>query len=368
MKKPLFKIIFLIFLLIPIFSFADEAKTNSVFKARVSTILEEKTGQNEKGQEVVQQNIKLTGLKDERRGKEYYFTGINDFELIKSKTYKVGDKVLLLESFDANNDPQYYILDYVRSNVIYYLSIIFIIILLLVGGIKGFRSLLSLILTFFVIFKYIIPKILLGANPLFVTLIGSILILFVIIYVTEGFKPLSHIAVLSIVISLTVSVFFSWFFVLSAKLSGIFNEEIASIANIDGVSINFQGLLLAGIIIGLLGVLDDVVIAQISTVEQIHLTNKNQSKKDVFFKAYKVGVSHISSMTNTLFLAYAGVSLPLLVLMVSGQSAFVNAFDAINNEQIGTEIVRTLAGSIGLVLSVPISTYLAVLWYKRKPN
>jgi len=366
MKKRVLTLLLIVFLFIPFFVFADGVKTNIVFKARVSTILKEKTAKNNKGEDFVQQNIELTGLENERQGKKYYFVGINDFEVIKNRTYKVGDKVLLLESFNANNEPQYYILDYVRSDTILYLFLVFVLILFLVGRMKGVRSLLSLILTFFLIFKFIIPEILLGVNPLLITLVGSALILFIIIYVTEGFKPLSHIAVLSIVISLIISVFFSWFFVLSAQLSGIFNEEIGSIANIGDISINFQGLLLAGIIIGLLGVLDDVVISQASTVEQLYLTNKNQSKKELFSKSYKVGISHISSMTNTLFLAYAGVSLPLLVLIVSGDSSFSNSFDIINNEQIATEIVRTLSGSIGLVMSVPISTYLAVLWYKRK--
>jgi len=366
------KLLILIFLFLPLISFASNTNTGSkiktdiIFKAVVSKIIDQKKIINDNGKEIIQQNIKLTGLENERKGKEYFFTGIDDFQVLKNAVYKPGDKVLLLESFDAKNKAQYYIVDYVRTGAIYFLLGIFILVLVLVGGIKGTRSLLSLVLTFFVIVKYIIPKILVGANPLVVTLLGSFLILFIIIYLTEGFNALSHLAVISISISLFLAVFLSWFFVLAAKLSGIFNEEVASLSVINGVSINFQGLLLAGIIIGLLGVLDDVVIAQVSTVEQIHLTDKSQSRASVFSKSYKVGISHISSMTNTLFLAYAGASLPLLVLLVSGQSVFATTFDAINNEQIATEIVRTLAGSIGLILSVPISTFLAVYWYKKK--
>ena len=358
-----FFILFLIFS--PIFVFASSDKADEVFKARVVEILNEKSVVSDQGTNILQQNLRLIGIDGDRIGKEYFFQGIDSYQVLKNANYKEGDNVLLLESFDADGNAQYYVVDYVRTKTIYYLLFVFILTIVLVGKLKGLRSILSLVLTFIVIVKYIIPQILLGASPLFVTIIGSVLILFFIIYVTEGFKKISHLAVLSIIISLLISVFLSWFFVLSANLSGIFSEEIASLSLINGVTINFQGLLLAGIIIGLLGVLDDVVIAQISTVEQLYLTDKNQSRKAIFSKAYKVGISHISSMTNTLFLAYAGASLPLLVLLVSGDSVFGTAFDAINNEQIATEIVRTLSGSIGLILSVPISTVLAVYWYKK---
>lgn len=359
------KLIIFILLFSPFVSLAATPETDFVFKAIVSEIVEEETFINEDEKRVSQQNLQLLGLEDERKNKEYFFKGINEFEVLKNPKYKIGDKVLLLESLNDKGEAQYYVVDYIRTNTIYYLFAIFVIILLFVGKLKGARSLVSLFLTFFVITKFIIPKILLGSNPLFITLTGSFLILFIIIYITEGFRPMSHLAFLSISISLSIAVFLSWAFVLAGKLSGIFSEEVASLAIVNGLTINFQGLLLAGIIIGLLGVLDDVVIAQVSTVEQIYLTDKQQSKKSIFSKSYQVGVSHISSMTNTLFLAYAGASLPLLVLFVSGESVFLSTFDAINNEQIATEIVRTLAGSIGLILSVPISTFLAVAWYKK---
>lgn len=363
MKKFLIAILLLF---VPFVSSASSLeKKDEVFKARVAEILEEEILFNSFGEEIIQQNIKLIGLEGERENKEFYFYGISQVELIGNNYYKIGDKILLLESLNDADDPQYYILDFIRVNYIYYLIFAFCAVLLLVGRVKALRSLISLLFSFLVIFLFIIPKILAGSNPLLVTILGSIFILFFLIYFTEGFRLLSHLTFISIAISLFLSSFLSWFFVLSANLSGIFSEEIASLANIGDYTINFQGLLLAGIIIGLLGVLDDVVIAQISTVEQLHLANKNQTKKDLFAKSYKVGISHISSMTNTLFLAYAGVSLPLLVLVVSGESVFVNSFDIINNQQIATEIVRTLAGSIGLVLSVPISTYLAVYWYKK---
>ena len=127
-------------------------------------------------------------------------------------------------------------------------------------------------------------------------------------------------------------------------------------------------MLLAGMIIGSLGVLDDVIISQIVSVEQLVQANPHQSWREVFTKAYKIGVSHISSMTNTLFLAYAGASLPLLILFVSPDNPFSSVEQILNNEAISTEIVRALSGSLGLVLSVPLSTFIAawVFVYKNK--
>jgi uncharacterized membrane protein len=228
------------------------------------------------------------------------------------------------------------------------------------------RSIVSLVITFFVIIKYLVPKILSGANPLTVTILSSFVIILTIIYITEGFKTRAHIAVLSTFISLLITIALSWFFVSLTKLSGFYEEDMAYLVNLSIGDINFKGLLLAGIMIGSLGVLDDVIVSQIATVEQLHETDKQLSKKELFKKAYDVGVSHISSMTNTLFLAYAGVSLPLLILFISGRSAFSSYAQIINNEAIATEIIRTLAGSIGLIMAVPIATSVAVYWYKSK--
>jgi uncharacterized membrane protein len=156
-------------------------------------------------------------------------------------------------------------------------------------------------------------------------------------------------------------------FVNLAKLTGAASEDILFLFNIEGATINLKGLLLAGIIIGALGVLDDVVIAQISTAEEIASSNVSYRFKEIFTKTYRVGVSHVSSMTNTLFLAYAGVSLPLLILFISGESPFQSVEYIINTELIATEIIRTLSGTIGLIFSVPVATFLAS-WYYGKRN
>jgi len=362
------KIILLILLLIPFLAFAqtDEEQKDAFFKAEVIEIVKQQKTVLLDGTEAEQQNLTLRGLEGNFLDKEVNFYGISEFDVINKNIYKVGDKVLVVASFDAEGDTAYFITDYVRTKSLWWLVIIFVLALIIVGGIKGARSLLALILTFLVIIKYIVPQMLSGANPLITTLIGSFIILLIIIYVTEGFRARSHISIISIFFSLIITVFISQFFVSMAKLTGVTSEDVSFLLHIGEQAINFKGLLLAGIIIGALGVLDDVVISQVATVEQLIKANSSLNKLQTFKHAYKVGVSHIASMTNTLFLAYAGVSLPLLVLFVSGESAFLSWGQIVNNEAIATEIIRALTGSIGLILSVPIATFTAVWWYKKR--
>lgn len=349
-------IVFLLFFIFVAPAWAQD----SFFRAEVLEVLE----QNEQGQ----QRLLLNGLEGEYLGEEFEFNGIGDIEVLNSQVYRAGDKVMVVASYGPEGQVNFYISDYVRTGALAWLAVLFVLALLLIGRWKGLRSLLSLALTFVVIVKFMIPQILAGANPLVITLIGSLIILLIIIYVTEGVKQRAHISVVSIFISLGLTVLLSQIFVTLTRLTGAASEDVLFLFNIEGAQIDLAGLLLAGIIIGTLGVLDDVVIAQVSTVEQLKKSNPALGVRDLFRKAYDVGVSHIASMTNTLFLAYAGVSLPLLILFATGQSAIADWQQAINTELIATEIVRTLSGSIGLILAVPISTWLAAWWVNRIKN
>ncbi|MFP4514506.1 MAG: YibE/F family protein [Parcubacteria group bacterium] len=373
MKKITKKIILVIFVFITLLPLSSKAQVNnqvseeSIFKAEVVEILDEELLEFNNESSQLQQNLKLLGLEGEYENETIVFEGIGDLEVLSAQTYEVGDKVLMAHSQAANGQDFYYIVEPYRTASIWYLLALFVAILLIVGRWKGFRSLIVLSFTFFIIISYIIPKILAGANPLMVTILGSLLILLVIIYVTEGIKVKSHLAVASIFFSLVITIFISWLFVNLAQLTGAASEDILFLFNIEGATINLKGLLLAGIIIGALGVLDDAVISQISTAKEIASSNLSYRFKEIFVKTYRVGVSHIASMTNTLFLAYAGVSLPLLILFISGESPFNSIEHIINTELIATEIIRTLSGTIGLIFSVPVATFLAA-WYYGKEN
>lgn len=364
-KNTIFLVILLLFPAVAIAQ-KDQAPIDVFFKAEVVKIIEQANSVLPDGREMKQQHLLLRGREDPFQDQEFEFNGIDDFGPIVKNSYRAGDTVLAVASYDADGNVSYYVTDYVRTKYLWLLMIIFACVLIGVGRVKGLRSLIALALTFLIIIKYIIPQILAGANALVVSFLGALLILLIIIYVTEGWRARSHLAATSIFFSLLFTIFLSWLFVTLAKLTGVASEEVSFLINIGEQAINFKGLLLAGIIIGSLGVLDDIVISQVATVEQIAKAINSGDHREIFKRAYRVGVSHIASMTNTLFLAYAGVALPLLILFISGESAFTSWGQIINNEAIATEIIRTLAGSIGLILSVPITTYLATWWYSRR--
>ena len=360
--KKIFLLIVLVALFLPVFIQAQEA----VFEARVLRILETQKTEREDGSIIIQQKIKLEGLEGEWQDKEIIYNGIADLDVISQNVYKEGDRVIVSYSKGIDGNDRFYVTDFVRRSSLYWLLIIFILAVIIIGKWKGFRALISLALTFGVIIFFILPRILAGDSPLLIAIIGSVIIIFFIIYLTEGFNRRSHTALISILITLLITGLISILFTSLARLTGMASEETMFLIGLGENTINFQGLLLAGIILGTLGVLDDMVISQVAAVEQIKSANPELSKKEVFKKSYKIGISHISSMTNTLFLAYAGAALPLLLLFSVKQAPFLTFSQVINNEMIATEIVRTLTGSIGLVLAVPIATLLAVQIIKVK--
>ncbi len=348
------KIILILPLFFLLFTLNVNAQEDSIYKAEVIKVIEESNNQ---------QNIKLKILEGDLKDKEVMYYGIDNFEVINQNYYKEKDIVLISKTYGPDNTVFYDITDFVRTNYLLYLGILFILLTIVIAKFKGIRALLSLIFSFLVIMKFIIPSILEGYNPLLIAIIGSFFILMFIIYLTEGFNRKSNLAVISIIISLVLTGLLAVLFTNLTRLTGFSSEDSMFLVSIVDRVINFKGLLLAGIIIGTLGVLDDMVISQISSVEEIKKADKKLSNRQVYKSGINIGKSHLGSMINTLFLAYAGVSLPLLILF-SVQD--ISLFNVINNEIIATEIIRTLIGSIGLVLAVPVSTYLAVKYIKIK--
>ncbi|MDD3711302.1 MAG: YibE/F family protein [Patescibacteria group bacterium] len=369
-KKVLFLLLLLFFpLLLGASSVELDSKDEVIFKAKVLDILEEVEKETLGGDKIIQQNIKLIGLDNIFQGQEFVFYGIGNIEVIGNRTYSNGDKVLVTAMHNSIDDSfSYYITDYVRSPSLLIMLALFLFCLIIIGRWKGLRSLISLALTFLVIIFFIVPKIMIGFNPILISLIGSIFILLLVIYLTEGFNLRSHLATLSTFISLLLVIGISYFFIYLTRLSGAFSEDVFVLINVGQQVINLKGMLLAGMIIGALGVLDDVIISQVVAVEQIILANPKQNWREVFKKSYKIGISHISSMTNTLFLAYAGASLPLLILFISPDSPFNSLEQIINNEAISTEIVRALSGSLGIILSIPIATFIAIWGFLLRKN
>jgi len=368
MKIKTLLLIFLFFLLTPVISSAqDNPKQNNeeIFKARVVEIIEQKNITRDDGSISIQQKLKLEGIEKNWKNKEIIFNG-TEFDVLSANEYEVDDKVLVNYSVGPEGEENFYVIGYSRTSPIYWLAFLFALAVIAISRLKGLRALIALLLTFLIILKFIIPKILAGSDPLFISIIGSLFILILAVYITEGLKRTSTIAIFSILMSLIITGLLSVWFSALTKLTGFASEEAVYLIGLAGGNINIKGLLLAGIIIGALGVLDDVIISQVILVRELKISNPELSKYQLYRQAIRVGVSHLSSMVNTLFLAYAGASLPLLILFSVKEPPFLTFNQVIDNEMIATEIVRTIMGSIGLILAVPIATFLAVQFIKDK--
>lgn len=369
-KLKYFLLVLLALVLLPKFSLAQETEVqtpdDSLFYAKVLEILDEKETASENGVISKQQNIKLLLLSGPEKNKEVVYQGIDQFSVVSQNYYQVGDKVLVNKSQTDDGRDFYDITDYVRLNGLFYLFLFFIFLVIIIAKWKGFKALLSLLFSVLVIMKFMIPNILAGFNPFWITLIGALFILIFIIYFTEGLNKKSNLAVFSIILVLSIVGVLTLFFEAYLRLSGMSNEESMLLIGLTEQAINFRGLLLAGILLGTLGVLDDVVISQISAVEELKKANNNFDFKNLYHRGINIGKSHLASMINTLFLAYAGAALPLLILFSLKTGPWLSPGLVINNEMIATEILRTLIGSIGILLAVPISTYLAAKYFAKK--
>jgi len=275
-----------------------------------------------------------------------------EFQRVGEPKYKVGDEVVV-SSFG-------YITDFVRRRPLIFLFALFALLTLLIGKLWGATSLLGMGFSFLIIFKLILPQILSGKDPILVTIFGSLLIIPATFYLSHGFNKKATIAVGGTLISLVVAGILSKIFVELTHLTGYASEEAGFLQLMKGETVNIRGLLLAGIIIGVLGVLDDITIAQAAVVEQLRYANPNLKPQELFKRAMKIGQDHIASMVNTLILVYTGASLPLLLLFVNNPHPLT---EIVNYEIIAEEIVRTLVGSIALILAVPITTFLATKVY-----
>lgn len=277
-----------------------------------------------------------------------------------------GETVVLYRSGFNGIIDDYQIIDKYRLDNIFYLALGFFILVLAVGRLQGLGSIIGLLISFLVIIKFIVPQIITGADPLLISIIGSSIIILTSIYFSHGFSLKTTIAILSTVITLIITGLLAVFAVKASSLTGLGNEVAYGLNFNPALSnLNLRGLLLGGIIIGTLGILDDVTTTQASTVFELKKANPSLSFKELLRRGFRVGKDHISAVVNTLVLAYTGISLPILLVIILNPSE-QPLWLMLNGEPITEEIVRTLIGSFGLVLSVPITTVFAAWVAMRK--
>ena len=269
-----------------------------------------------------------------------------------------GDEVYVEVDKTPNGALEAYYVDYVRTKPLLILLIAFIVSMLIMGRWKGLGSLVSLGVSMVMIIGYVIPHILAGEDPVKVSLIGSVILLAATLYLTYGWNLKTHASVVSIMVSLLITGALSLFFVYLTRLTGYGDENATYLMQFSSVPIDPRGLLLGGMIIGSLGVLDDLVTSQSAAVVEIHDANPALGFRRTLQKALRIGQDHVAATVNTLVLAYTGAALPLLLIFTLGNGSY-SYF--INSEFLAEEIVRTLVGSLGLIAAVPISTFLATV-------
>jgi uncharacterized membrane protein len=281
----------------------------------------------------------------------------------------LGDKIRVVAAppvpgYDQENVVFYTLVDYQRGGALIALLLVFALLVIALSRWRGALSLVGLGASLTVILTFIVPGVLNGEPPVAVAIVGSLAVMFVTVLLAHGTGPKSIAALLGTTATLLLTAALAALFTHVSRLTGLAGDEAFALRLVDP-SVSLQGLLIAGMIIAALGVLDDVTVSQSSIVLGLRAVNPDLGYRELFTRAMHVGRDHISATVNTLVLAYAGSSLPVLLIFASGA---LPLGQAINLELVSEQVVATLVGSIGLVVAVPATTALAALLALRLPR
>lgn len=357
--KKLFTTLAILFLFFPKTSFA-QTPSQAFEKARVDQII--KTGEtNVGGAKNLFQIVQLTLLSGKDKNKQVKITYGDQITLSPSQEVRAGETVIVQYTGDKIQIVEKYRTPWLISFILLFFLFIFAL-----SGKKGLGAIAGMVISLSVIIFFVVPQILSGSDPLFVSLVGSFFILFTSIYLAHGFSRQTTVAVGATCVSLTLTAILAIASVSLFRLSGLGSEDAFSLQQGFNGIINFQGLLLGGIIIGTLGALDDVTTTQTTTIFELFKTDTKLSMQQLFHKGMIIGKEHIASLVNTLILAYAGASIGVFIFLILGLRQHVQPlWVMLNSELITEEIIRSLVGSLGIVIAVPITTAFAAFFAKH---
>lgn len=281
----------------------------------------------------------------------------------------VGDKIRVADAppvpgYDTENVSFYTLVDYQRGSALFLLFAVFALLVIALSRLRGALSLVGLGVSLAVILVYIVPAILDGKPPVAVAVSGSLAVMFTTILLAHGRGPKSVAALLGTSASLLLTALLAVFFTHLSRLTGLAGDEAFALRLADP-TVSLQGLLIGGMVIGALGVLDDVTVTQSSVALGLRAANPELGYRELFSRSMHVGRDHVSATVNTLVLAYAGSSLPVLLIFASGA---LSLGQAVNLELVSEQVVATLVGSIGLIAAVPITTAIAALLALHTPR
>lgn len=361
LKKIFVPIIFLSFLFSVNNVFAQEAydEYQATWKGKVLEVLSaesveiEGTETNEK-----LQSIKVEILDGPRAGEEILIEG--DYLKLEKGDRLFFDYFLTLEGREF-----FQVKDIYRMHTLIVFIALFIFVVIIFGGFQGMRSLMALAGSFFALFYVLMPGLLTGWSPVLSSILVAGIILFVAIFFTHGFNRESAVSYFGTMFAVALTGVLAYLAVDLNNLSGFATEESVYLNfNTQGV-LDFKGLLLGAIIIGVLGVLDDIAVTQSAVVTELFNVNPNLTRREVYKRAIRIGREHVSALVNTLVLAYTGSALPVLLYFYASPSTILMS---VNSEIFATEIIRAIVGSIGLILTVPVVTFLAVIYLKGQKS
>jgi uncharacterized membrane protein len=331
-----------------------EGEVDTLLPATVVYIVQE-TDIEVMGQTQTVQTLELALSQAGRRG-EIVTATIGADPSVNMLRYAVGARVYLRVTEGVDGSLTYDVATRDRTLPLVVLAIVFVALVVLVGRGRGVRSLLALGLSFVIILAYVVPRVAAGQAPMASALIGCGLTMPVSYYLSHGFNRKTNIALAGSLVGLLITGLLTIAGVALVGLTGFSGDEAGFVTGLYGGTIDLRALLMAGMMISVLGVLDDITVAQAATVEQIHIADRTLGRWQLFRRGMSVGQDHISSMVNTLMLVYAGSALALLLLLTD-QSLPLGYI--LSQEMVAEEVVRMLITSTGLVATVPITTALA---------
>lgn len=284
--------------------------------------------------------------------------GVGDFQRIDMPPEVVaagvsaGDTLVLARDPSAEGGPTYAFYDYARDAPIIVLAVAFAVVVGLVARLRGLASLLGLAFAFFVLLQFMLPGLLTEEYPTLVSLVGSAAIMFVVLYLAHGFTARTTTALVGTLFGLTLVAVMGSLAVSAARLTGLTDEEAFTLQRFDP-TLDFSGLVLAGVVVAGLGVLNDVTITQASAIWQLHEVSPEMTWRELYSRGMAVGRDHIASTVYTIVFAYAGAALPLLLLL---EIYATPVWTLVTSAALAEEVIRTLVGAIALVLAVPVTT------------
>ncbi|PAB60450.1 YibE/F family protein [Anaeromicrobium sediminis] len=351
MKKILIVMIFITFL--SNISYGQVVNKDEYSEARALVI--KANDPTEKNGERIQL-VKLKILEGKYENKIVKVKHIIGEETTLVREVKKGDRVIL--SIDKRDKiVNIYISNYGRREYVYYISIIFILLLLVIGKKKGIKSTISLGLTILAIFKILLPAILKGYNPIFITVAMCSFITIITMFMVGGINYKSISAIIGTIVGIIIGGSIAIIVGNKGHVTGMSSESASMLMFIpQEVEFNFKYILFSGIIMGALGAIMDVGMSIASSVEEVYKANKETSHRKLFLSGMNVGKDVMGTMSNTLILAYVGSNIPLLLLLMAHGNTVPNILDL---ELIVVEIIRALSGSIGLIMTIPITAFAA---------